>query len=184
MLDVLIWVDWNSEVVILVVWPILVTSSVAHLMMYTTCKLPLRSRLLNDTTAMIGACTCYRCGRNEILSHWLTPVFGAITIILAGANWVTSNCWSLSMCIVLVHGMINEVILFIGWCFIKWLSWLIIYFTVVISRHHWALLIHMLVTIHWWRSIYAFSWIIVLLFKVMNFLVSWVSSANSLFPAP
>jgi len=158
MLDVVIRIDWISEVVVLVVWPILITCSVVHLVMCTACKLALRSRLLNDTTTMIGASsTWYRSGWNEILSHWLTAVFETITIILTGANWVTSSCWSLSMCIVLVHRMIYQLILFIRWCFLKWLSLLIIHLTVVITRHDWALLIKMFVRVHWWRPIDAVS---------------------------
>jgi len=183
-LDVVIWVDWISEVGILVVWPILATSSVVHLVVRTSWKLALRSRLLNDTTAMIRASTTwYRSRWNEILSHWLTAIFEAITIILTGANWVTSSRRSLSMCVILVHSMINEFILFIWWCFLKWLSLLIIHLTIVISRHDWTLLIKMLVRIHWWRPIHAVPKVIMMLLKVMNFLISWIGGANCLFSA-
>ena len=186
-LHIVIGIDWISKVVVLVIRPVLVAASIVHLVMSSCLQLALWSRLLNHSTSMvITIVTWYRSGRYEILLHRLTAVFYSITVILTRADWIASSGRSVCMGVVLVHGVVYEFILLVWGSFLEWLSLLVINLAVMVPRHDRALLIDVLLSlgVHWRWAIDTIPQIVMMLLKMVDLLISRVSRAHSLLPAP
>ena len=90
------------------------------------------------------------------------------------------------MGVVLVHGVVNEFVLLVGGSFLEGLPLLVINLAVVVARHDRTLLIYVLLSlsVHRRWAIDTIPEIVMMLLKMVNLLISRVSRAHSLLPAP